>query len=724
MLSHLWRTSIGSAVIDVFVDTYSQTVSVGDVSGNSYIFDYYGNSVAEYESDMPIWGVAHTLTSDGTIVFASAHADKANGTGRVEIYEDDTQLISLDTKEPIWDVCLLSNFLLATGWKGGLYVFNLESRALIERIDLGKPLYGVCKITDDTVLINAEKDGIYEYSIGGGCEKLATIKNCCYNISHNGEQGIIVTGSHGPYVFATTLEGVVVAKKEAKEVFSVAATANFIITGTKSGDLSIWSTIDSSREIYFNNQGAEIWNIAYDERQGHIFLALGDGTVSCINVDQSSEQTAAIEKFLRSSKGKKDIDLIEAINDGIPSTIVIPNLIQLINDGFIDGVKAKTLLAAIDDRISRGDGDYCQFSRSILFFSQGNYQSAISGFQVVDTSHPYYSLAVILLAKSLIATGDYDSARQYIVTNVSSIEKRYVPEAMAVLDSLGVASMKSLERRGATKTATYKPLVGDASKKEIFQLASSTKGRNEIDKSLDYGVINYIKYEYPNRADHAKKILEKNIVESYLRENNLPSDGKPISLDIGCATCRYPIWLSENGFFAVGYDIDDDAIKICQMRSEGNKNVRIEKKNILDHEPEHGRYSLITCMMGTFNHIPIAEQGKFCRWIFDSLRAGGVFIFSSWNRECPYTSHLHFYNREEREYIQKNTRTPSNTESMLRDAGFIISQSVPIAFFPDECYEAWLGEISENQVIETDQNFRNILNGTNSQMYVFCVVKP
>lgn len=724
MLSHLWRATIGRAVIDVFVDPYSQTVSVGDVSGNSYIFDYYGNTIAEYESDTPIWGVAHTLTSYGTIVFASAHAKKDNGTGLVEIYEDDTQLISFTTNEPIWDVCLLSNLVLATGWKGGLYVFNLESRALVERIDLGKSLYGVCKVNEDTALINAEKDGIYKYTIGADCEKVATIKNCCYNISHNSDQGIVATGSHGPYIFATTIDGVVLAKKEAKEVFSVVATSNFIIIGTKSGDLSIWSTIDSSREIYSNNQGAEIWNIAYDEKQGHIFLALGDGTVSCMNVDQSADQVAAIEKFLRSSKGKKDIDLIEAINDGIPSTIVIPNLIQLINGGFIDSAKAKTLLAAIDDRISKLDGDYCQFSRSILFFSQGDYQSAISGFQVVDTSHPYYSLAVILLAKSLIATGDYDSARQYIVANVSSIEKRYVSEAMAVLDGLGVGIMNSLERRGATKSATYKPLVGDASKREIFQLAASTKGHNEIDKSLDYGIINYIKYEYPNRADHAKKILEKDIVESYLRENSLPFDGKPISLDIGCATCRYPIWLSENGFFAVGYDIDDDAIRICQMRSEGNKNVKIEKKNILDHEPEHGRYSLITCMMGTFNHIPIADQGRFCRWIFDSLRAGGVFIFSSWNKECPYTSYLHFYNREEREYIQKNTRTPSNTESILRDTGFIISQSEPIAFFPDECYEAWLGELTEPQVIEKDQGFRNILSGTNSQMYVFSVVKP
>jgi 2-polyprenyl-3-methyl-5-hydroxy-6-metoxy-1,4-benzoquinol methylase len=294
---------------------------------------------------------------------------------------------------------------------------------------------------------------------------------------------------------------------------------------------------------------------------------------------------------------------------------------------------------------------------------------------------------------------------------------------MTILDELDRESDKILTKVGVSKAASYRSLVGNDKLHEIFSIAAQQKTKEKTTSALDYGIVKYIKYEYSSRSDHAKKILEKNIVERYLLNSHLPSEGKPISLDIGCATCRYPLWLSANGFHAVGYDIDDDAIKICQMRAEGNNNVHIEKKNILEFEPEHDRYSLITCMMGTFNHIPLASQGKFVHWIYDSLKSGGVFIFSSWNKECPYTTHLHFYNREEREYIQNNTETPANIEVLLKDNGFIVDNFVPIVFLPDECYEAWLGELAEADLATIDQYLLNVLTGSNSQMYVFCAAK-
>jgi 2-polyprenyl-3-methyl-5-hydroxy-6-metoxy-1,4-benzoquinol methylase len=258
---------------------------------------------------------------------------------------------------------------------------------------------------------------------------------------------------------------------------------------------------------------------------------------------------------------------------------------------------------------------------------------------------------------------------------------------------------------------------------DMFSIAEQQKTKNKTTSILDYGLVKYMKYEYSSRSDHAKKILEKNIVEKYLLNSHFSSEDKPISLDIGCATCRYPLWLSSNGFHAVGYDIDDDAINICKIRAKGNNNIRIEKKNILEFEPEYNKYSLITCMMGTFNHIPLSSQGKFVRWIYDSLKPGGVFIFSSWNKSCSYTTHLHFYNREEKEYIQNNTETLSNIKVLLKDNNFILDNLAPIVFLPDKCYESWLGELTEDDLVTIDQNFLNILTDLNSQMYVFCLKK-
>lgn len=722
MLSHLWRKTIGTAIIDVCVDSYSQTVSVGDTSGNAYIFDYYGNVIAEYSNDIPVWGVSHATQKSGEIVLASGHADKAASKGLISIYSDDDIILQYKVEEPIWDTCVCSNIIIASGWNGGLYIFDYNKDSFVEKINMEVPLYGICKFDEKSVLINAEKDGIYKYSIKSGVKKLASLKNNCYNISFSENESFIATGTHGPYMFATSSNGESIGKKDGRDIFSVATMGKFVISGSKSGDLKIWSTLNPSKSIYTSNQGAEIWNIAYDEKQGYIFLALGDGSISCFNIDLNEQRISAIERFLIASKGKKSVNLNSAIQEGVPSTVVIPYLIEAITRSKLDEAQAKHLIEIINNNTRGGKKDFGRFTKAILCFSIGDYQHAVDGLQIVDSSHPYYSLAIVLLSKSMIGLGNHDAARQYLVANVSSLEKKYVPEVMAILDELGVESNKFLTKTVLSKPASYRSLVGDGSR-EIFSIATQNKTKTDVTNALDYGVVNYIKYEYPNRSDHAKKILEKNVVEGYLLNAHMPSDGKPVSLDIGCATCRYPLWLSANGFYAVGYDIDDAAIRICEMRSEGNDNVHIENKNILDHEPEYERFSLITCMMGTFNHIPMADQGHFIRWIYDSLKSNGVFIFSSWNKKCPYTTHLHFYNREEREYIQQNTKTSSSIETLLKDNGFIIEKSVPIGFLPDECYEAWLGEIEESDVINIDQHLLDLLNGTNSQMYVFCAVK-
>ena len=75
---------------------------------------------------------------------------------------------------------------------------------------------------------------------------------------------------------------------------------------------------------------------------------------------------------------------------------------------------------------------------------------------------------------------------------------------------------------------------------DIHKIFSNTP-KQSTSEILNYGMIKYIKYEYANPADQIKKILEKNKVEKILLNRDLPADGKPISLDIGCATCRYPL---------------------------------------------------------------------------------------------------------------------------------------------------------------------------------------
>lgn len=722
MLTHLWRKNIGQSIIDIHVDSYSQTVSAGDRNGKTCIFDYYGNSIAEFEEEIQVWGVSHTSLDDGTILFSSGHANKARGTGLLNLYADDDLILRHETDEPIWDTCICSDLVLATGWHGGLYIFDILKGTFIEKKQLESSLFGLTTLSDGTALINAYKDGVYSFSSKDGLEKIISLENACYNIAYSHEGNFIVTGTRGPYMFVTNPNGVIRAKFKGEQIFAVSVFREFIITGDRAGDLSIWHVDNPSKKIYSSNQGASIWNISCDMKQGHIFLALEDGSISCLNLELDEQRLDAIKEFVSNAKKDKKVDIVSAIKEGVSSTVLTPFLIDALSENSISENQVRELIRLIEEKEAHGERGYGGFTKAILCFSIGDYQHAIDGFQIVDSSHPFYGMAIILLAKALIGLNNHDAARQYLVANISSLEERYAAQAVSILDGLGSDSGQGMVIVGENKPFAYKPLVG-GHRQQLFSAVVTDEQKLQDIQSIDYGMINYIKYEYPNRADQIKKILEKSAVEQLLSTIDTPRAEKPFSLDIGCATCRYPLWLSSKGFYAVGYDIDDEAIKICKMRAEGHDDIHIEKKNILEHQPEKERYSLITCMMGTFNHIEVAEQVPFIRWIYESLRAGGAFIFSSWNKECPYTTHLHFYNREEREFIENNSLVLSEIEKKLIDVGFIVEKSLPISFLPDECYEAWFNDISEEQLVNLDHDFSNILTGRNAQLYVVCAVK-
>jgi hypothetical protein len=257
----------------------------------------------------------------------------------------------------------------------------------------------------------------------------------------------------------------------------------------------------------------------------------------------------------------------------------------------------------------------------------------------------------------------------------------------------------------------------------LAQIWKKKFGNGGLDPDFD-SLIDYIKYEHPNRADHVKKILEQNITSGFLKTLTNSRDEKPKSLDIGCATCRYPLLLSQNGFLARGYDINDEAIRICESIAKDYQDVEVFKRNILTMESEPDEYTVITSMMGTFNLIPVNEHGRFFKWIYESLQVGGMFIFTMWNSECPYTSYLHFYNREEVEGLRSNARPFMNTLDLLKDTGFLLRDSEFFCFLPDICYESWMGQLKEEEIIGIDQDLSKKLDHRNSQMSIICAIKP
>ena len=725
MFSQLWEKKLGSELKDIHLDEFSRTVSAGDASGFACIVDYYGNVLANFEGDISVWGIAHQSLDDGSIILAIGRSDELNNRGYIEIHIDHRLKCSFQCPEVICDVLIKDDKVFASGGAGSLYILNFDGELIhIEEFDSS-----LCGITgcSEGILVVKNRVGIIRYdSTDLKVLKEISIKNVSNNVCIT-ETGNVIAGNYGPNLIVLSDKGLEKARRARRDIVSVLGVGDIVITGSKRGELEVWAIASPSESIYFTRQGAAILNIAFDEGVGYAFLALGDGNISCLAVDLDRDSISVTQEFLNQPGGYRDVDILTALANRVPATVLVYPVLNLINDNQFSTVVAKQICEHISYERNNAGGCYAVLY-SLLNYHLGDYTKAINGFQSINSSHQYHSLAVLFIARSLLKKDGVKVASGFLTENISNIGRKEQVEALQILDDLGqdTSELFPAHFMHSSEETEKKSLIEKLNEDgEIFACSDTPRVSDKVVKGsdLNYGVINYIKYEYPNYADHAKKILEKNTVDSIIRKLDLVQRSTPWSLDIGCATCRYPLWLSSLGFNAVGYDIDDDAIKICKARAEGNERVTIQKKNILDHPAEADRYSLVTCMMGTFNHVPRSQQSHFVRWVYDSLKVGGAFVFSSWNNDCPYNTHLHFYNRHEREHIRANTQTISETKDVLLEAGFGVDLSCPISYLPDECYDAWLGEVSERKLISIDENFRKTLDYKNAQMHVFGAVK-
>jgi 2-polyprenyl-3-methyl-5-hydroxy-6-metoxy-1,4-benzoquinol methylase len=728
MLTQLWRKKFGDGVIDTDVNDFNQTLALGDISGQSFICDYYGNVLMEVSNPQPVWGIAHAYFENGAILLVSGHADKRADAGAIVAHIDDQEVFRYPADQPIWDVYIdfPRRHLLATGWGGSFFVFDINTWTLLKRYELGRPLYGICPYKEGSVLLSVDRTGLAVYRPKTEPQMLWKLKSACYNVSSSPEHGFVVTGTHGPYLVCLDSDGEILDKADEGEVLAVHATGNLVIVGGKSGTLTFRSVKYLQERLYQQNLGSAVWNISEDKRNEHLFLALGDGSVICYHLALHPERIEALEAFVASLKSGEKINFKSWLENGVPASVLIPRLLVYMAGNEFTAEECEDLRSFLRRVDERSESE--TFLKAILDYHSGDLKAAVEGLQVVTTTHPNYSLAVLLMTRSLVALGDEAGARQYLLANYSNIESRFLPEAFQLLTELsqGVSPsiLSGLREGAAPRRPTAAPLLS----LDLLEETADTRKRRSAEvlatDEIAYSFVDYIKYEVPNRAGQAKKSLEHFVVENHLRRDRFVADDcKPRSLDIGCATCRYPNWFAEQGFHAVGYDVDDSAIKICQRLAKKNECIEIHKRDILESPPESDQYSVVTCMMGTFNHIERHRQAKFAEWIYESLKGGGLFIVSSWNIDCPYTSHLYFYNREQHERIRANCRTLKETESLLKECGFLV-RSIPVCYLPDECYEAWMGELSDPEVIDVDLYLAERLGSRNAQMFVVFAEKP
>lgn len=245
---------------------------------------------------------------------------------------------------------------------------------------------------------------------------------------------------------------------------------------------------------------------------------------------------------------------------------------------------------------------------------------------------------------------------------------------------------------------------------------SSGLGSRRLDA---YNLVDYIRYEFGSPAVEAKKALEMDCMTSVMKQ--LARSGLPkVSLDIGCATGRWPLWIARQGYECHGYDISGDAIELCKKQAAAHPALRLafELHDIADGVPRRDYFSLVTCMMGTINHVESSKRGDFLQGISSTMKLGGTFAFTSWNGQSPFCDFLNIDSREAKDFMRRNM---GNMEDLLGEVhvhGFDIVSIVPLCFLPNQCFEAWESSFSNFQVItEVDEYLRERLAPEDAQMY-------
>lgn len=183
---------------------------------------------------------------------------------------------------------------------------------------------------------------------------------------------------------------------------------------------------------------------------------------------------------------------------------------------------------------------------------------------------------------------------------------------------------------------------------------------------LDYSQQLFLKYDYSLPEDETKKFLET-VNLMYLWGD------RPLTctLDIGSATGRYPTLMTWLGAQACGIDIEPNAIDYAKkLVPQGEEWPRYDVADARNLPFEPSQFGLVTCMMGTFSHIPKEDQGSVIKAIHRTLKPQGCVAISTWDLECEHLAYLSIYNEKQKDVIRANSPSTEEISNLLTSAGF------------------------------------------------------
>ncbi|MEJ2410185.1 MAG: methyltransferase domain-containing protein [Novosphingobium sp.] len=235
---------------------------------------------------------------------------------------------------------------------------------------------------------------------------------------------------------------------------------------------------------------------------------------------------------------------------------------------------------------------------------------------------------------------------------------------------------------------------------------------------VTYDTSAYVKYDFLLPEDDVKKKLEAvNLIGLVKRV-----EGARATLDVGTATGRYPGILQGLGYRAHGIDISAEAIAYARSKFPPDACPDLRVGDVRQLPYSDAQFDFVSCMMGTFYHIPLGDQARALAEMARVCRPGGIVAISTWDLECPHQTFLSMYSVKEEELIVRNSRSVTELEMLFRETGFDEVGAIRIGLVPDTIsYDLGIETLDQTglrRLLEIDMAARAATPKKHGQMFI------
>ena len=139
------------------------------------------------------------------------------------------------------------------------------------------------------------------------------------------------------------------------------------------------------------------------------------------------------------------------------------------------------------------------------------------------------------------------------------------------------------------------------------------------------------KIRYNKEAKYYDLFNEKNsiVINEYLEHIFKKHKIKTI-LDLTCGTGSQVFWLSKKGFYIVGYDINNNMIKIANEKAY-NKGVNLKFAKGDIRTTHVGEFDAVITIFNSIGHLTKQDFEKAIQNIYANLKYGGLYVFDIFN---------------------------------------------------------------------------------------------